>query len=194
MNLPEVADPRFHYLAALCQLIGNDPATVVQSCQRAAAVHPARNGEANGQLDLGVESRYLAALAQVQLNDRAAAIESLIPIARTPGSPTLAHAQAQLGAAQFAESRHDDAIRSWQALDAKQRQAWGLADPLAQTMYVAALDDLIAGQYEQSADKFRQAGRLGCRDRRLGPLLLLALFKAGQHALYGPETARVEHK
>ena len=73
----------------------------------------------------------------------------------------------------------------------KQRQAWGLADPLAQTMYVAALDDLMAGQYEQSADKFRQAGRLGCRDRRLGPLLLLALFKAGQQALYGPATARV---
>ena len=192
MNLPEVADPRFHYLAALCHLIGNDAATVVQSCQRAAtAVHPTRNGEANGQLDLGVESRYLAALAQVQLNDRAAAIESLAPITTATGSPTLAHAQAQLGAAQFAEARHEDAIRSWQALDVKQRQAWGLADPLAQTMYVAALDDLMAGQYEQSADKFRQAGRLGCRDRRLGPLLLLALFKAGQQALYGPETARV---
>jgi tetratricopeptide (TPR) repeat protein len=191
MNLPEVADPRFHYLAALCQLIGNDPATVVQSCQRAAAVHPDRNSEANGQLDLGIESRYLAALAQVQLNDRAAAIESLTPIARAPGSPTLAQAQAQLGAAQFAESRHEDAIRSWQLLDAKQRQAWGLAEPLAQTMYVAALDDLYAAQYEQSAEKFRQAGRLGCRDRRLGPLLLLALFKAGQQALYGPETARV---
>ena len=139
-------------------------------------------------LDLAVESRDLAALAQVRLNERPAAIDSLAPVAQTAGGPTLAHAQAQLGAVQFAEGRHDEAIRSWQALDAKQRQAWGLAEPLAQTMFVGALDDLLAGQYEQAADKFRQAGRLGCRDRRLGPLLLLALFKAGQQALYGPET------
>jgi tetratricopeptide (TPR) repeat protein len=191
MDQPAVADPRFHYLAALTHLLGDGPAAVLEACRRVAehAVHPGRNGDA--ALDLAVESRYLAALAQVRLNERPAAIESLAPLARTAGSPTLANAQAQLGAVQFAESRHDDAIRSWQALDAKQRQAWGLAEPLAQTMFVSALDDLLAGSYEQSADKFRQAGRLGCRDRRLGPLLLLALFKAGQQAVYGPETARV---
>jgi tetratricopeptide (TPR) repeat protein len=195
MNQPAIADPRFHYLAALAHLLGNDPATVLEACQRVAeqAVHPGRNGEANGTLHLAVESRYLAALAQVRLGDRPAAIESLTPLARSPASPTLAHAQAQLGAAEFAESRHEAAIRSWQALDAKQRQAWGLAEPLAQTMFVSALDDLLAGKYESSADKFRQAGRIGCRDRRLGPLLLLALFKAGQQAVYGPETARVNN-
>jgi tetratricopeptide (TPR) repeat protein len=195
MNQSAVTDPRFHYLAALARLFGNDPAGVVESCHRAldhaGAKLNGRNGDTTGTLDLAVESRYLAALAQIRLNDRTDAIESLTPVARAAGGPTLAHAQAQLGAAQFAEGRHEEAIRSWQALDAKQRQAWGLADPLAQTMFVSALDDMLAGRYEQSADKFRQAGRLGCRDRRLGPLLLLALFKAGQHAVYGPETARV---
>jgi tetratricopeptide (TPR) repeat protein len=195
MNQPTVADPRFHYLAALAHLLGNDPSGVLAACQRvaerAAATKPDRNGEANGKLHLAVESRYLAALAQVRLGDRVGGIESLAPLARTPDSPTLAHAQAQLGAVEFAESRHDAAIRTWQALDAKQRQTWGLSEPLAQTMFVSALDDLLGGNYEQSADKFRQAGRLGCRDRRLGPLLLLALFKAGQQAVYGPETARV---
>jgi hypothetical protein len=196
MKQPDIADARFHFLAALCHLLGNDPAAVVRACanalEHASAGHAGRNGEANAQLDLGIESRYLAAMAQVRLGDRPAAIESLQPVARTASSPTANHAQAQLGVVQFAESRHADAIHSWQALDAKHRQEWKLADPLAQTMFVNAVDDLIAGNYEQSADKFRQAGRLGCRDRRLGPLLLLALFKAGQQAVYGPETARVD--
>ena len=195
MEQPAVAGQRFHYLAALAHLLGNDPAGALTACQqvaeRAAAARADRNGEANGTLHLAVESRYLAALAQVRLGDRPGAIDSLTPLARTPGSPTLAHAQAQLGAVEFAEGRHEAAIRSWQALDAKQRQAWGLGEPLAQTMFVNALDDLLGGKYEPAADKFRQAGRLGCRDRRLGPLLLLALFKAGQQAVYGPETARV---
>jgi tetratricopeptide (TPR) repeat protein len=195
MKLPDVADPRFHYLAALAHLMGDDPAAVLEACgralQHAAAGHERRNGEANGVLDLGVESRYLAALAQVRQGDRPGAIESLLPLSRTPASPTVAHAQAQLGAAQFAERRHQDTIQSWQALEPGRRQALGLSEPLAQTMFVSALEDLLAGRYEQSAEKFRQAGRLGCRDRRLGPLLLLALFKAGQQALYGPETAPV---
>jgi tetratricopeptide (TPR) repeat protein len=194
MDQPAVPDARFHYLAALAHLLGDDPAGVLRSCQRVAEraqAVPGRNGEANGTLDLTMEGRYLEALAQVRLNDRASAIESLTPVAHAKAGPTLAHAQAQLGSVDFAEGRHADAIHAWQALDAKQRQAWGLVEPLAHTMFVSALDDLLAGQYEQSADKFRQAGRLGCRDRRLGPLLLLALFKAGQQAVYGPETARV---
>jgi tetratricopeptide (TPR) repeat protein len=194
MDQPAIADPRFHYLAALVHLVGDDPTAVLQSCERIAAravPKTGRNGEMNGTLDVAIEGGYLAALAQVRLNDRAGAIDALNPLARTTSSPTLAHAQAQLGAIEFAESHHAEALRAWQALDTKQRQTWGLAEPLAQTMFVSALDDLLAGQYEQSADKFRQAGRLGCRDRRLGPLLLLALFKAGQQAVYGPETARV---
>jgi hypothetical protein len=195
MKLPDAADPRFHYLAGLAHLLGDDPAAALQACQRvldrAAAEQTARNGEANGTLDLGLEARYLAALAQIRLGDRPAAIESLVPVSRAPASPTTAEAQAQLGSVQFAETRYEDAIRSWQALDAKKRQEWALAEPLAQTMFVSALEDLLAARYEPSAEKFRQAGRLGCRDRRLGPLLLLALFKAGQQAVYGPETARV---
>ena len=195
MNLPDAGDLRFHYLAGLAHLLGDDPAASLQACQRvldrAAAEHSDRNGEANGAIDLGIEARYLAALAQIRLGDRPAAIESLAPVARAPASPTHAHAQAQLGAVQFAEGRHDEAIRTWQALDAKKRPEWGLAEPLAHTMFVSALEDLLAGKYEASSEKFRNAGRMGCRDRRLGPLLLLALFKAGQAAVYGPETAKV---
>jgi hypothetical protein len=58
-------------------------------------------------------------------------------------------------------------------------------------MFISALESLQDAEYEQAAEKFRQAGKLGCRDRRIGPLLLLALFKAGQKAVYADETAHV---
>ena len=40
------------------------------------------------------------------------------------------------------------------------------------------------GRFEDAAAKFREAGKLGLRERSLGPLLTLALFKAGQRLLY----------
>jgi hypothetical protein len=40
------------------------------------------------------------------------------------------------------------------------------------------------GRFEQAAERFREAGKLGLRDRRLGPLLTLALVRAGQRLLY----------
>jgi len=40
------------------------------------------------------------------------------------------------------------------------------------------------GRYEQAAERFREAGKLGLRDKRLGPLITLALVKAGQRLLY----------
>jgi tetratricopeptide (TPR) repeat protein len=191
MDQPDVADPRFQFLAALSHLAGNDFAAVLSAAARVApAGHAGRNGDAASP-DLAAESQYLAALARVGVGDRPAAIDALAAVARAPG-PSAAHAQALLGAVQFAEGRHEEAVRTWHALDARARQTWGLAEPLAYTTFVTALEDLLRGNYEQSAEKFRQAGRLGCRDRRLGPLLLLALFKAGQQAIYVGETAGVQ--
>jgi hypothetical protein len=64
-------------------------------------------------------------------------------------------------------------------------------DPLAQTTFISALESLERSDFDQAAEKLRQSGKLGYRDRRLGPLLLLALFKAGQKAIYAGETAPV---
>ena len=138
-----------------------------------------------------MEAGYLAALAQIGLNQPRAAIDALKPVAYSPSSPTLSYAQAMLGDVLFREQRHQEAITAWQALDAEKRQTWGLNEPLATTMFINALESLFRGEYEQAAEKFRQAGRLGYRDRRLGPLLLLTLFKAGQQAIYANETAPV---
>jgi tetratricopeptide (TPR) repeat protein len=189
MQNPDVGDPRYHYLAALCQLLGGQLEAVLTACVRAAK-QVGSNGSL-AQKHLAVEAGYLAALAHLGLNQPRPAIDALKLITYNANSPTLSFAQALLGNVLFREGRHDEAINAWQALDAQKRQAWGLAEPLAHTMFISALESLQKSEYEQAAEKFRQTGRLGYRDRRLGPLLLLTLIKAGQQAIYAQETAPV---
>jgi tetratricopeptide (TPR) repeat protein len=189
MQNPDVADLRYHYLAALCHLLGGQFDEVVAAAERAGR-HVGANGTL-AQKHLSVEAGYLAALAHIVLHQPGPAIDALKPIAYNPSSPTVSLAQGLLGNVLFQESRHDEAINAWQSLDEKKRQAWKLADPLAHTMFISALEALGRGEYEQAGEKLRQAGRLGFRDRRLGPLLLLSLFKAGQQAIYAGETAPV---
>ncbi len=185
----DAADGRYHYFAALCHLLGGEFEVALAACQRVTQQVGANGSSA--QRALGLETSYLAGLAQVGRSDLQSAIEAFKPVTYNAASPTLCYAQGQLASAYFREKRLNEAIAVWEALDASKRQAWSLADPLAQAMFINALESLQQGHYEQAAEKFRQSGRLGYRDRRLGPLLLLALFKAGQQAIYAGETAPV---
>ncbi len=198
MNQPNIADARFHCLAALSALLHNDPAGAATAAERAkqrAQAEPpslfARNGDAHARLNLAAEAGYLQALGLLASEQPAAAIDVVQPLARMTGSPTWSQAQALLGKIHFAQQNAEAATQCWQTLDAKTRQAWNLVEPLAQTMFATAVESLLDGEYERAAEQLRQAGKLGCRDRRLGPLLLLSLFKAGQQAVYHEETAKV---
>ena len=55
---------------------------------------------------------------------------------------------------------------------------------MRQTVLLAGLTAFEKGKYELAAERIREAGRLGLRDRRLGSLLTLALVKAGQRLLF----------
>ena len=55
---------------------------------------------------------------------------------------------------------------------------------LVDGVFLSALTDYGAGRFEQAANRLREAGKLGLRDRRLGPLIGLSLFKAGQRLVY----------
>src|SRR5439155_25843979 len=68
--------------------------------------------------------------------------------------------------------------------DPQKRSAWKLDEALRGAGFLAGLQALDEGKYEQAAERFREVGRLGLRDRRLGALLILALFKAGQQLIY----------
>jgi hypothetical protein len=85
----------------------------------------------------------------------------------------------------FEEGIDREAIGWWKALDPGRRKQWGLEEPLKGAIFVSALQSLQQHRFAEAAEKIREAGRLGLRDRRLGPLLSLALIKAGQRLLYG---------
>jgi hypothetical protein len=124
------------------------------------------------------------AWAHLHMKDPAAAAQALQKVAGSDKSPSAVHARALLGRLGYDRAAYDDAIRWWNQVDAKKRAEWKLDEPLRQTVLLAGLLALDRGQYELASERFREAGKLGLRDRRLGSLLTLALVKAGQRLLF----------
>jgi tetratricopeptide (TPR) repeat protein len=201
MDRPQIEDARFHFLAGVCQLASRNYEGVLEACRRAAStsdiLHVPANGaaaEAAGEaklrpadtnkLSLAVESAYLAGWAQQLTGERMAAVEALQEAAAVADSPSAAHAQALLGKIYFEMEDYDEAVSCWQALEPKKRAAWKLNETLAGAVFLSALEAFQDGSYARAADRLREAGRCGLRDRRLGPLLSLCLVKAGQQALF----------
>jgi tetratricopeptide (TPR) repeat protein len=174
MDRPEVADARFHYLGAVCKLAARDYPRAMELARRAAQDE-----------SLATESQYLMAWAHLYLREDDAARQALQRVAAAEKSPSAPFARALLGHLGFTRGAYDDAIKWWNQVDARRRAEWTLDEPLRQTVLLSGLLAFRKGRYEQAADRFREAGRLGLRDRRLGSLLTLALVKAGQRLLYG---------
>ncbi len=173
MDRPEVADARFHYLGAVCHLAACDYPRVLELAQRAARDET-----------LATESQYLMAWAHLHLDDAESARRALQKVATAEKSPSTVYARALLGHLGFSHGDYEDAIKWWNQVDARRRMEWKLDDPLRQTVLLSGLLAFRKERYEQAAERFREAGRLGLRDRRLGALLTLSLVKAGQRLLY----------
>jgi tetratricopeptide (TPR) repeat protein len=173
MDRPAVQDARFHYLGAICHLAARNYPRVLELGQRALADE-----------SLAAESHFVMAWAHLHLQDDPAARAALQKVAAAETSPSAVYARALLGHLHFAAGNSDAAIQWWNAVDPKRRAAWNLDDTLRQTVLLSGLQAYQAGRFEQAADRFREAGKLGLRDRRLGPLLTLALVRAGQRLLF----------
>ncbi len=173
MNRPSVADARFHFLGAVCHLAAKQYDTVLELGQRAAADE-----------SLTVESQFLMAWAYLHRENREAAQEALQKVAAADKSPSAVYARALLGCLQLRRGDYEEAFRWWNRVEAGQRSEWHLDDPLRQAVLLSGLTAHREGRFEQAAERFRAAGKLGLRDRRLGPLLTLALVSAGQRLLY----------
>ncbi len=172
---PEVEDGRYQLMAAVCHLVAGDGARAVEAAKKAST-----------QADLAGEGQYILAWAHLQRGEDAAAFQILQKVADSPG-PSSELARALLGRVGFQRGVYAEAVKWWTALDAGKRSEWNLDEPLRHMVMLAGLVALKSGQFEQAAERFREAGKLGLRDRRLGPLIGLSLFKAGQQMLYGDE-------
>jgi tetratricopeptide (TPR) repeat protein len=169
MREPDVEDGYYHFLAALCKLTSGDHAGALSAARRAAAAEP----------KLAMEAAYLGARAQLALGDISAAGEMLEKATRGSGSAMAEQARAFGGILEFQRGRLDTAIASWQTVSAEHRDAWKLDEPLRSAIYLAGLHDLRAGRFQQAANRFREAGRSGSRERHLGALLIYALIQEG---------------
>jgi len=173
MNRPTVADARFHYLGAVCNLAAKNYGGVLELSQRAAADET-----------LAIESQFLMAWAHLYQDNHTAARQALQKVAAVEKSPSAVYARAMLGRLSFARGAYDEAIKWWNSVEPRQRTQWQFDEPLRQTVLLSGLMAYEGGRFEQAADRFREAGKLGLRDRRLGPLMTLALVRAGQRMLY----------
>src|SRR5262249_11727108 len=135
----------------------------------------------------------LAGWAQLHLGDVHGATAAWEQVARDPHSPSAVYAKALLGRIHFQRGAYEEAVAWWSSLDAEQRTAWKLDETLGQTVFLTGLLTLQQGQFEQAADRFREAGRLGVRDRRLGTLLIHALVQAGQQRLSQNDECRTRN-
>jgi tetratricopeptide (TPR) repeat protein len=173
MDRSSVQDARFHYLGAVCHLAAKNYDAVLKLSQRAAADE-----------SLAVESQFLMAWAYLHQNNLAAAGQALQKVAGAEKSPSAVYARAMLGRLHLGRGAYEEAIQWWSSVDPPHRSQWQLEEPLRQTVLLSGLTAYQEERFEQAADRFREAGKLGLRDRRLGPLLTLALVRAGQRLLY----------
>jgi tetratricopeptide (TPR) repeat protein len=178
LDRPDVQAPRFQYLAAVCHLAAGDYAKSLEAGRRALALADA---------ELAVEIEYVMGCAHLHAGDASAAAAAFFKTARAPESPSADHARAALARLCFLQGDYENAVRWWQEIDARRRADWKLEEPLCQTVLLAGLTAHQDGRHEQAAERFREAGRLGMRDRQLGASLVLSLIKAGQQLLYAKE-------
>jgi tetratricopeptide (TPR) repeat protein len=175
MNRPDVEDARFQLMAAICALVAGKADQAVEVGKKAMTA-----------TELADEGRYVVAWAQLQRGEDAAALQLLQQVAASTG-PSAEHARGLLGQLNFRRGVYSESIKWWTGLNTEKRAAWQLDEALRQTVLLAGLIAFKTGQYEQAADRFKEASRLGLRDRRLGPLIGLSLVKGAQRLLYQGE-------
>jgi hypothetical protein len=179
MDRSDVTHPQFHYMAAVCHAAAEDHTGVLRACTRAMA---------NADGALAVSCEYQMGWAHLQLGDESEALTAFEKVAGSAGSAAADSARAVAARLQYYRQEYDKAAALWKAIEPHCRTEWQLDEPLRQTMFLSALTAMNAECFEEAAEKFREAGRLGVRDRRLGNLLTLCLMKAGQRLLYQEET------
>lgn len=179
LNRADVTDPRFHLLGAVCNLVAQQYEASVKIGQRALK-----------DPSVQLEVYFVMGLALMRVNKVAEAIQIFQKVANNDRAAAAPLAKALLGKLNYDRGVYEDTIKWWNALDAKTRAAWKLDEPLRQMVYLAALTALQTGQYETAAERFREAGKLGLREKLLGSLIHLAQIRAAQKLLFEDDSRK----
>ena len=126
------------------------------------------------------DAAYLSGWALLLQNQPEKAALSFLKVSLDENSASRVYAKALLGCLRFFQGDSNEAVELWKQLNKSALQAFELTQPLGQIIFHTALQDLQAGEYASASEKLREAGKVGYRDPRLGPLLSMSLFKAGQ--------------
>ncbi len=173
MKRDDVEEKRFHYFAALAHLFAGDHQAVNECCQRARSAP-----------ELASECDYLLGWSAIDQGDSEQAARHFRETLQRGPTPSEDLARALLGGIDFFRGEYQEAIDNWEGISADALARWELQQPLANAVYLSAIRAYQEGNYQIAAQKVRDAGKLGVRDRRLGALLALSLLKAGQQLLY----------
>src|SRR5262249_14235598 len=122
MTRPGAADPRFHFLGAVCNLAAKNFQQALQLGQAAAADDK-----------LAVEGHYLVAAAPLPGRTAGPARGAGERVGGGEKSPSAPFAGAMRGPLSFSRGAYDAAIKWWNAVGARKRAGWQLDEPLRQT-------------------------------------------------------------
>lgn len=176
MDRPDVDDPRFHYSNAVAYLAAGKLDRAVDAARRAATFTPWTPNSAEVE-----ECNYLVARVHLARNDVPAATVELQRMVNSPAKPPSAdHARAILARIRFSRDFLDEAIQLWRDLDEYHRINWQLDEPLQRTTFLAAVQFLKAGRYDQAARHLRELSGYEIDDYQYSDLLTHALAEAGR--------------
>lgn len=176
MNRPEVLDPRFHYLAAVAHLAADQHDRAVDAARRAATSAPWTPNSTEGE-----ECLFLEARVHLARKDIPAATVELQKIADSTATPPSAdHAKANLARIRYSRGSLEEAIQLWKDLDEAHRKHWQLVEPLQRATFLAAVQLLKTGRYDQAAEFLRELSRCEMDGCRCSDLLIFVLAEAGR--------------
>jgi tetratricopeptide (TPR) repeat protein len=166
-------DARLQLMTALASLTAKDYAKAAEVAEQAA-----KDGA------LQADGHFLAGWARFLGGEMAAARVHFSAVAAVTSNPASVYAKALLGSMAYRQGQIEETVKMWSGIEPAKRAELLLEEPLRQCVFLAGLVGMKKGKFEEAAERFREAGKLGLREKRLGGLITLALVKAGQRLLF----------